>query len=70
MNKLMGDLHKNIVILMLEVTVGHWLFSNHFRDLDKQIQFAKTNLLHISMGKSIIVCKNAATFNEWPTSAE
>ena len=50
----------------LEITVGHFL--TIFRDLAEQIQFARTNLLHISMGKPMIVYKNVPTFNEWPTN--
>ena len=34
----------------LEITVGHWPFSNHLMDLAEQIQFARTNLLHIFNG--------------------
>ena len=33
-----------------EITVGH--FSTNFRDLAEQIQFARTNLLHIFSGEA------------------
>ena len=41
--------------LELEITVGHFL--TIFRDLAEQFQFARTNLLHILMGKPITVYK-------------
>ena len=41
----------------LEITVGHQPFSDQFQDLAEQIQFARTNLLHIFNGKAKIVYK-------------
>ena len=44
------------VFTELKITVSHQPFSDHFqtilRDLAKQIQFARTNLLHIFNGEA------------------
>ena len=58
--------HMNFLIFdnaELEITVGHWPFSNQF-------QFARISLLHIFNGGKppIIVYKNVLTFIEWPTN--
>ena len=40
------------LISEFEITVGHCTFSDFFRDLAEQIQFARTNLLHIFNGQA------------------
>ena len=42
---------------------------DHFpRDLVNQIQFARTNVLHIFVGEANDSHKNFPTFNEWVTN--
>ena len=53
----------------LEMTVGHWPFSDRFQGFDQANPILLGQIYcTFTMGKLMIVYKNVPTFNKWPTN--